>query len=447
LAAKLWHPHIVGVHDRGEYDGQLWIAMDFVDGTDAARLLADRYPAGMPTGEVAAIVMSVAGALDYAHKRSLLHRDVKPANIMLADLDDESERRILLTDFGIARNVDDISGLTTTNMTVGTVAYCAPEQLMGEELDGRADQYALAATAYHLLTGAQLFPHSNPAVVISRHLNTPAPTLADTRAELAALDPILATALAKHPDERYPRCLDFARALAESAAPQGKPAPAATTISRLAAPSATVTNQPPARAPAVKVQRGRASRRWLILAAGTALLLVMGAIAFAWQPWQQPRSTNTATSTSPPGTTAVSTALPPATSLAPPPPPPAATTLTPPPPATTAATPNGPTLGEPCNDWDKLDYDRNAGENLGLIVCGSNTSGPTAKLLWVEAPLVNSTHVAGSPCPGVEQATVFSRSTDGYLLFCLASDNGRAYLPGGQTVTVGAAPVWQLYSP
>jgi serine/threonine protein kinase len=102
-------------------------------------------------------------------------------------------------------------------MTVGTVAYAAPEQLMGEEIDGRADQYALAATAFHLLTGSQLFPHSNPAVVISRHLNSPPPRLADTRPELAAWDSVLAAALAKDPDDRFPRCADFARALAEQA--------------------------------------------------------------------------------------------------------------------------------------------------------------------------------------------------------------------------------------
>jgi serine/threonine protein kinase, bacterial len=233
LASKLWHPHIVGVHDRGEEDGQLWISMDFVDGLDAARLLADRYPAGMPIEEVARIVRAVASALDYAHKQHLLHRDVKPANIMLTHVDDEGEQRILLTDFGIARNVNDISGLTKTNMTVGTVAYCAPEQLLGEDVDGRADQYSLAATAYHLLTGSQLFPNSNPAVVISRHLNVPPPALADTRPELAALDPVLAKALAKDPDARFARCSDFARAFAEQAVPDTatsaaptKPAPA-----------------------------------------------------------------------------------------------------------------------------------------------------------------------------------------------------------------------------
>ena len=142
LASTLWHPHIVGVHDRGEAGRQLWISMDYVDGLDAARLLTDRYPTGMPVEDVVRIVTAMASGLDYAHKQGLLHRDVKPANIMLTHLDDNGEQRILLADFGIARDITDISGLTTTNMTVGTVAYSAPEQLMGEDIDGRADQYA-----------------------------------------------------------------------------------------------------------------------------------------------------------------------------------------------------------------------------------------------------------------------------------------------------------------
>jgi serine/threonine protein kinase len=173
----------------------------------------------------------VASALDYAHKQGLLHRDVKPANIMLTHVDDDGDQRILPTDFGIARNVDDISGLTMTNMTVGTVAYSAPEQLMGEEIDGRADQYALAATAYHLLTGVQLFPHSNPAVAISRHLNAAPPVLADTRPEPAALDPVLAAALAKNPDQRFASCSDFARAFADQVSPTSLAIPIAPTAS------------------------------------------------------------------------------------------------------------------------------------------------------------------------------------------------------------------------
>ena len=132
LASTLWHPHIVSVHDRGEYNDQLWISMDYVDGLDAARLLATRFPAGMPTDQVTRIVTAVASALDYAHKQGLLHRDVKPANIMLTHLDDDDdEQRILLADFGIARNVDDISGLTATNMTVGTRGVCGPRTTHG----------------------------------------------------------------------------------------------------------------------------------------------------------------------------------------------------------------------------------------------------------------------------------------------------------------------------
>ena len=126
------------------------IAMDYVDGTDAAQLVKDRYPAGMPIQDVCAIVTAVAAALDYAHGRGLLHRDVKPANILVADPRD-GERRILLADFGIARPLGDVSGLTATNFIMGTVTYAAPEQLMGGDIDGRADQYALAGTTFHLL--------------------------------------------------------------------------------------------------------------------------------------------------------------------------------------------------------------------------------------------------------------------------------------------------------
>jgi serine/threonine-protein kinase len=212
IAATLWHPHIVGVHDRGEDQGQIWISMDYVEGTDAARLLKERHPTGLPRREVVDIVTAVADALDYAHARNLLHRDVKPANILLAH-PESGEQRILLGDFGIARWVDDISGLTATNMAVGTVSYAAPEQLMGERIDGRADQYALAATAFHLLTGSPPFQHSNPAVVISQHLNSAPPALGPHHPDLAALDPVLAKALSKNPADRFERCADFARAL------------------------------------------------------------------------------------------------------------------------------------------------------------------------------------------------------------------------------------------
>jgi serine/threonine-protein kinase len=216
LAAKLYHPHIVGVHDRGEFDGQLWIAMDYVEGTDAGQLLKNHYPNGMPERDVCAIVTAVASALDYANQRGLLHRDVKPANILLTEPED-GERRVLLADFGIARQIAEVSGLTATNMTVGTVTYAAPEQLMGSDLDGRADQYALAATAFHLLTGTAPYEHSNPVAVISQHLNATPPKVSDRRPELAHLDEVLARALAKDSKDRFGRSRDFATKLRERA--------------------------------------------------------------------------------------------------------------------------------------------------------------------------------------------------------------------------------------
>ena len=213
IAATLWHPHIVEVHDRGEVDGQLWISMDYVEGTDAARLLTERYLDGLPPDKVVRIVTAVADALDYAHQRGLLHRDVKPANILMANTGGDDER-IMLADFGIARRVGEVSELTGTNMTVGTVAYSAPEQLKGEDVDGRADQYALAATAFQLLTGTPPFHHSNPAVVISKHLTADPPQIGARRPELSGLGPVFDKALAKSPKDRYDRCIDFARALA-----------------------------------------------------------------------------------------------------------------------------------------------------------------------------------------------------------------------------------------
>jgi serine/threonine protein kinase, bacterial len=212
-AATLSHPSIVAVYDRGEDEGQLWISMAYVEGTDAASLLEKNYRRGMPPEEVVPIVTAVADALDYAHQRQLLHRDVKPANILLAELD-SGGWRAMLADFGIARRVDDSHALTQTNMAVGTVAYAAPEQLMGQPLDGRADQYSLAATAFELLTGSHLYLDPNPAVVISQHVSAPPPAIADRKPELSGLGPVLSKALAKSPDDRYDTCMDFANALA-----------------------------------------------------------------------------------------------------------------------------------------------------------------------------------------------------------------------------------------
>src|SRR3984893_2815718 len=216
IATTLYHPHILEVEYRGETDGQLWITMDYVNGTSAAQLIANRFPTGMPAGEMLRTITAVADALDYAHSRGMLHRNVKPANILFTNPAD-GEQQILLTDFGIARQLGDPNGALVPDLTGETVGYVAPEQLMGPDIGGRADQYALAATAFHLLTGAPPFQQSNPVAVISQHLTAAPPSLRDRRPDLARLDDILATALAKNPHDRFHSCRAFADALSYSA--------------------------------------------------------------------------------------------------------------------------------------------------------------------------------------------------------------------------------------
>ncbi|MGB6207849.1 serine/threonine-protein kinase, partial [Mycobacterium sp.] len=216
LATTLYHPHILEIEYRGETDGQLWITMDYVNGTSAAQVIANRFPTGMPAGEVLATITAVADALDYAHSRGMLHRNVKPTNILFSSPAD-GEQQILLADFGLARQLGDPDGASAPDLTGEAVAYAAPEQLMGAEIDGRADQYALAATAFYLLTGTPPFQQSNPVAVISQHLTAAPPSLRDRRPDLARLDDILATALAKNPHDRFHSCRAFADALSYSA--------------------------------------------------------------------------------------------------------------------------------------------------------------------------------------------------------------------------------------
>ncbi|MGX9671299.1 LpqN/LpqT family lipoprotein [Mycobacterium sp. HM-7] len=216
IAAGLWHPHIVGLHDRGEFEGRLWITMDYVDGTDAAQLVKYEYPNGLPLELVVDIVKAMSSALDYAHQRGLLHRDIKPANILLSNIDSD-ERRILLSDFGIARQIGEVTGLTSANLAIGTVSYSAPEQLMGGDIDGRADQYALAATAYRLLTGQTPYQDTNQIAVISQHLSAPPPKASDLKPWLEPLNDVLIKAMGKSPEDRFDSCTKFARAFQRQA--------------------------------------------------------------------------------------------------------------------------------------------------------------------------------------------------------------------------------------
>ena len=212
LAAALWHPNIAGLTDRGEFEDHLWLSSEYIDGSDASELLGEGHLDGMPPRMVIEIITSIADALDYAHDHGVLHRYVNPGHIAISN-SSADRRRIALTGLGVARPDGAHNTLTRAGMFIGTAGYTAPEQLIGDELDGRADQYALAASAFHLLTGAPPFAHFNPSVVVNRQLNGRPPRSSEIRPDLIEFDAIFARALSKDPVDRFRRCRDFAKAL------------------------------------------------------------------------------------------------------------------------------------------------------------------------------------------------------------------------------------------
>ena len=220
--AQLDHPNIVAVHDRGSHRGQLWMTMQFIDGANAEKVLAD-YDDGMPPDRVVRIVGKVASALDYAHRHQLLHRDVKPANIMLTNGpdDDDEEERVFLSDFGVAKSIGEaaerISSLTSTGSVVATLDYASPEQIKGLALGEHSDIYALGCVLYKLLTGIVPFPGDSVAARVYGHLNgTAAPPSTIVPTLPSGFDDVIAKALAKEPEDRYPSCRALARAAREA---------------------------------------------------------------------------------------------------------------------------------------------------------------------------------------------------------------------------------------
>ncbi|WP_176580412.1 serine/threonine-protein kinase [Nocardia lijiangensis] len=220
LAAQLDHPSIVAVYDRGSEDGQLWISMQYVDGVDAAAV----NPLALPPEKAVQIIEGVADALDYAHGMGVLHRDVKPANIMLARSSGGQGERVFLTDFGIARLREDSAHLTQTGMFTATLAYASPEQMTGAPLGNRSDQYSLACALYWLLAGVGPFDADNPADIIHGHLQLPLPSVRLRRPSLnPALDAVLAAGMAKRPEHRYRSCAEFASAARKALTAVGPP--------------------------------------------------------------------------------------------------------------------------------------------------------------------------------------------------------------------------------
>ena len=212
--AAVDHPHIIPVYEAGEAGGVLFIAMRFVAGDDL-RVVVGREGSLRPR-RAAAFISPVASALDAAHSAGLVHRDVKPAN-MLVDVGPGRPEHVYLSDFGLARGMLSLGGPTMAGQFLGTPDYAAPEQVSGRPVDGRADQYALACVAYTLLAGSRPFEREEPMAVLYAHLSVPPPRVTSVRPDLpGAVDQVLARGLAKAPEDRYGSCGAFADALREA---------------------------------------------------------------------------------------------------------------------------------------------------------------------------------------------------------------------------------------
>ena len=198
-AAELEHPNIVPVYDAGEVEGRLYLAMKFIEGTDLAELLEQERRIG-PERTVP-LLEQLGSALDAAHRHGLIHRDVKPANVLL-----EGDR-LYLTDFGLTRRVDSTRPLTGTGRAVGTAAYLAPEQIRGEPLDRRVDVYALGCVLYQCLAGEPPYLRDTDMLIMWAHVGAEPPSLSAVRADLpATVDRVIKKALAKSREDRYDSC-------------------------------------------------------------------------------------------------------------------------------------------------------------------------------------------------------------------------------------------------
>ena len=237
IAAAIDHPNIIPIYDAGEDDGLLYIAMRFVQGPDLKEVLKR---GNLGVGRTIFLIEQVASALDAAHAHSLVHRDVKPGNILL----EESTDHAYLTDFGVAKQTT-ARGLTSTGHFLGTVEYAAPEQIEGGPVDARTDVYALGCVLYECLTSSPPFSHGTEHAVLHAHLVDPPPSVTRLRPELPhAFDGVIATALAKHPDERFASCGDLVHAARNAASGTARRAEAARAPARTI-PSVAVPASPP----------------------------------------------------------------------------------------------------------------------------------------------------------------------------------------------------------
>jgi YVTN family beta-propeller protein len=215
LAAALEHPNVVQVYEAGESDGTLYLSMRFVDGPNLSEVLASQ--GRLPAAEAADLITQLAAGLDAAHEHGLVHRDVKPANVLLERGADRE--RVFLGDFGISRLLTGAAELTETGEMLGTVNYVAPEQIAGAAVDARTDVYSLACVAFEALTGAPPFERETQLATLFAHANDPRPSASAQNPELpSTVDRVLARALAVQPRGRYDHASEFAHDLARAVA-------------------------------------------------------------------------------------------------------------------------------------------------------------------------------------------------------------------------------------
>jgi serine/threonine protein kinase len=209
IAASLNHPNVIPIHDTGSSGGLLYIAMRYVSGTDMRQMLKKR--GRIPASTALALLGQAARALDVAHRKGLVHRDVKPGNLLVERAsDDDDPEHVYLTDFGITKHVMSRSGLTATGQFLGTIDYVAPEQIQGTSVLGLADQYSLGCVLYECLTGRVPFEKDLDAAIIFAHVQEPPTMPTVLRPELpAAVDEVFARVLAKRPGDRYGSCREF----------------------------------------------------------------------------------------------------------------------------------------------------------------------------------------------------------------------------------------------
>jgi hypothetical protein len=283
-AASIEHPRVVTVFGAGELDGLLYVAMRYVPGDDLGRLIAARGP--LPPGEAAALIAQVADGLDAVHAAGLVHRDVKPANVIVTDADSGAPSGFL-TDFGLAKAAAATDGLTATGEVIGSVDYMAPEQIEGRRIDARTDVYALGCVLFHAVSGRVPFPDRESSAKMWAHLNEPPPA-AGAGEEARALARVIHRGMEKDPARRFPSAGDLGRAALAAVRGEAVTQPERAVGAGEAAPAETLpiaTEVAPAPTePLPRRRRKVRRRRWIAAILVILTLAALGAAAIVAVP-------------------------------------------------------------------------------------------------------------------------------------------------------------------